>query len=68
MIVLIDKDHQVFSRWRIQSKQIPNPVVYKAFARTTRSRQALAVGRLDQKKGFNLLLDIWRDFVQTHPE
>lgn len=68
VIVLTDKDHQVFSRWRIPSKQIPNPVVYKAFARTTRSRQALAVGRLDHQKGFDLLLDIWRDFVQTHPE
>lgn len=68
VIVLTDKDHQVFSRWRIPSKQIPNPVVYKAFERKTRSRQALAVGRLDHQKGFDLLLDIWRDFVQTHPE
>lgn len=68
VIVLTDKDHQVFSRWRIPSKQIPNPVVYKAFERKTRSRQALAVGRLDHQKGFDLLLDIWRDFAQTHPE
>jgi len=68
VIVLTDKDHQVFSRWRIPSKQIPNPVVFKSFERKTRSRQALAVGRLDHQKGFDLLLDIWRDFAQTHPE
>ncbi|RPE00282.1 glycosyltransferase family 4 protein [Candidatus Pantoea deserta] len=68
VIVLTDKDHQVFSRWRIPSKQIPNPVVYKAFERRSRSRQALAVGRLDHQKGFDLLLDIWRDFAQTHPD
>jgi len=68
VIVLTDKDHQVFSRWNIASKQIPNPVVYKAFQRQTRSRQALAVGRLDNQKGFDLLLDIWADFSKTHPE
>ncbi len=68
VIVLTDKEHQVFSRWRIPSKQIPNPVVYKAFERNSRSHQALAVGRLDHQKGGDLLLDIWRDFVQTHPE
>ncbi|NIG17869.1 glycosyltransferase family 4 protein [Pantoea sp. Al-1710] len=68
VIVLTDKDHQVFSRWNIASKQIPNPVVYKAFQRQSRSRQALAVGRLDNQKGFDLLLDIWADFNKTHPE
>ncbi|MFH8135010.1 glycosyltransferase family 4 protein [Pantoea osteomyelitidis] len=68
VIVLTDKDHQVFSRWRIPSLQIPNPVVYKAFQRQNRSRQALAVGRLDHQKGFDLLLDIWRDFAKTHPD
>jgi hypothetical protein len=31
VIVLTDKDHQVFNRWRIPSKQIPNPVVYKGY-------------------------------------
>jgi len=68
VIVLTDKDHQVFSRWHIPSKQIPNPIVYKGFERQTRSRQALAVGRLDHQKGFDLLLDIWADFSKTHPE
>lgn len=68
VIVLTDKDHQVFSRWRIPSQQIPNPVVYKAFKRHTRTHQALAVGRLDHQKGFDLLLDIWRDFVKAHPD
>ncbi|PPS58728.1 hypothetical protein CRX72_21980 [Pantoea sp. BRM17] len=43
VIVLTDKDQQVFSRWHIRSQQIPNPVVYKGFERRQRSRQALAV-------------------------
>lgn len=67
VIVLTDKDQQVFSRWNIPSQQIPNPVVYKAYQRQTRSHQALAVGRLDHQKGFDLLLDIWADFSKTHP-
>ncbi|ERK07442.1 MAG: glycosyltransferase family 4 protein [Pantoea sp.] len=68
VIVLTDKDHQVFSRWNIPSQQIPNPVVYKSFQRNARSRQALAIGRLEHQKGFDLLLDIWADFSKTHPE
>lgn len=68
VIVLTEKDRQVFSRWRIPSQQIPNPVVYQNFQRRARSYQALAVGRLDRQKGFDLLLDVWRDFVQRHPQ
>lgn len=68
VIVLTDKDHQVFQRWHIPSQTIPNPVVYKAWQRTSRHRQALAVGRLDNQKGFDLLLDIWRDFAKAHPD
>ncbi|WP_017346611.1 glycosyltransferase [Pantoea sp. A4] len=67
VIVLTDKDQQVFTRWRIPSAQIPNPVVYQSYQRQQRSRQALAVGRLDHQKGFDLLLDIWHDFVQKNP-
>ncbi len=50
VIVLTDKDHQVFQRWHIPSQTIPNPVVYKAWQRTSRHRQALAVGRLDNQR------------------
>lgn len=68
VIVLTEKDRQVFNSWGIPSQQIPNPVVYKSWQRETRSRQALAVGRLDYQKGFDLLLDIWHDFARAHPE
>lgn len=68
VIVLTDKDHQVFSNWHISSTAIPNPVVYKNYQRTQRHRQALAVGRLDHQKGFDLLLDVWQGFVSTNPE
>lgn len=68
VIVLTDKDHQVFNGWNIASKTIPNPVVYKNLQRTTRHYQALAVGRLDHQKGFDLLLDVWQGFVASNPD
>lgn len=68
VIVLTDKDHAVFTQWGIPSKTIPNPVVYKNFQRTERKYQALAVGRLDFQKGFDLLLDIWQGFQATNPD
>lgn len=68
VIVLTDKDHQVFTQWGISSTTIPNPVVFKHHTRTVRHRQALAVGRLDHQKGFDLLLDVWKGFVATHPD
>lgn len=66
VIVLTDKDHQVFTGWNIASKTIPNPVVYKNHPRLTRHYQALAVGRLDHQKGFDLLLDVWQSFVASN--
>ncbi len=68
VVVLTEQDKNVFNRWNIASIHIPNPVKYKNFIRTQRSHQALAVGRLDHQKGFDLLLDIWADFVGKHPD
>jgi len=68
VIVLTDKDRSVFTRWGIASQTIPNPVVYKNHQRSVRHRQALAVGRLDHQKGFDLLLDVWQGFAATNPD
>lgn len=68
VVVLTDKDHQVFSRWNIKSLTIPNPIVYKNHQRASRSRQALAVGRLDNQKGFDLMLEVWQSFVKGNPD
>lgn len=68
VVVLTEQDKNTFAGWNIRSTHIPNPVKYKYFQRTERTRQALAVGRLDNQKGFDLLLDIWADFSRSHPE
>lgn len=68
VVVLTEQDKNAFTRRNIRSTHIPNPVKYKHFQRTQRTRQALAVGRLDHQKGFDLLLDIWADFARNHPE
>ncbi|OON39700.1 amylovoran biosynthesis protein AmsD [Izhakiella australiensis] len=68
VVVLTDKDHQVFNRWNIKSLTIPNPIVFKNHQRTSRSHRALAVGRLDNQKGFDLMLDVWASFVKDNPD
>ncbi|EOS96437.1 glycosyltransferase [Erwinia tracheiphila] len=68
VIVLTDKDEKVLTQWGIAAKTIPNPVVYKNFQRTERKYQALAVGRLDFQKGFDLLLELWQDFIANQPQ
>ncbi len=67
VIVLTDKDHRQFTSWKINSLTIPNPVRFKNYERCYRTRQMLAVGRLDHQKGFDLMLPIWQDFVSKNP-
>lgn len=66
VIVLTDKDNITFENWGIKSLKILNPISFKNFYRQNRTYQALAVGRLDYQKGFDLLLDIWRNFSATN--
>lgn len=68
VIVLTDKDEKALAQKGIAAKTIPNPVVYKNYHRTERKYQALAVGRLDFQKGFDLLLDVWQGFKATNPQ
>ncbi|MEW5290081.1 glycosyltransferase [Erwinia papayae] len=68
VLVLTEKDEKVLTQWGIPAKTIPNPIVYKNYQRTERTFQALAVGRLDFQKGFDLLLDVWKGFQATNPQ
>lgn len=68
VVVLTEQDKNAFAGRNIRATHIPNPVKYKNFQRTQRFQQALAVGRLDHQKGFDLLLDIWADFARNQPD
>lgn len=67
VIVLTERDRQALAGRHLAAQTIPNPVVYKQYQRTQRHFQALAVGRLEAQKGFDRLLEIWQQFVVTHP-
>ncbi|HHL1955780.1 TPA: glycosyltransferase [Klebsiella pneumoniae] len=62
VIVLTDKDKTILQKWGVNSLKIANPISFKNFDRHNRTYHALAVGRLEHQKGFDLLLDIWRSF------
>lgn len=66
VIVLTDKDQRTLKKWGIKSLTIVNPISFKNFNRQKRSYHALAVGRLEYQKGFDLLLDIWRSFSKNN--
>lgn len=68
VVVLTERDRARLARWGIAATCIPNPVVRQHYLRQQRYPHALAVGRLEQQKGFDLLLPIWRDFLLTHTQ
>lgn len=67
VIVLTERDKLRLSFFGINTIAISNPAFYKGFERVTRSYVALAVGRLEHQKGFDILIDIWKVFSKNKP-
>ncbi|EIQ0531069.1 glycosyltransferase [Escherichia coli] len=63
VIVLTKRDESKLSSYGINSECISNPVFFRNYKRKDRNRIALAVGRLEFQKGFDILIDIWSEFV-----
>jgi len=68
VICLTSTDKVFFDRFLINSLVIENPITFKSFDRKSRTKKALAVGRLNNQKGFERLLLIWSNFIKTNPE
>jgi glycosyltransferase involved in cell wall biosynthesis len=48
---------------------IPNPLPFSVSeSSTTRQKKAIAVGRLVYEKGFDLLIETWKEIFEKHPD
>ncbi|HBX9988519.1 glycosyltransferase family 4 protein [Klebsiella variicola] len=64
VVVLTERDSKKLSKYHIKNIKISNPLKYRYYVRKVRTKIALAVGRLEEQKGFDRLLPIWHDFLQ----
>lgn len=68
VVVLTDKDLNLFLKKNVNSVKISNPVFEKKFNRAKRTKVALSIGRLDPQKGFDRLITIWSFFIKENPD
>ncbi|MBS0910037.1 glycosyltransferase [Tatumella sp. JGM118] len=68
VILLTSSDQAIYNSFNITSFCIPNPVQYQGVIRNTRSKIALAAGRLSHQKGFDKLINIWSAFIINNPD
>ena len=67
VVTLTDSDLEFLVSRQVDAIKIHNPIFEKNNLRSSRSKIALAVGRLDYQKGFDRLLHIWSRFVVLNP-
>lgn len=68
VVVLTDRDKQIYESWGRKVVTIANPVRTVNFTRNLINKKILAVGRLSKQKGFDRLLDIWVIFSKNNPD
>lgn len=57
--------------WNIPHKThiIPNPLtIYPDCCSPLTAKKIISVGRLDWQKGYDMLIDVWREVTETHPD
>ena len=73
LVVLTQADVKSYSQNEVFPKGVvcqiynPSPIQTKAYMKHT-SKKVLACGRLHQQKGFDLLLDAWKEVEQQHSD
>lgn len=69
LVVLTKRDEKEWKKIMTNVEQIYNPFSSQNLYQTDYSaRGVIAVGRLDEQKGFTHLIDVWNDVHQLHPE
>jgi len=67
VVVLTELDKNYFLSKKINAIKILNPINYRNHIKNKKFRKALAIGRLSRQKGFDILLSIWKDFINNNP-
>lgn len=66
-LVLTDEDKKLWGDMRI--KVIPNPLTfYPSKSTECEKKKVISVGRLEKQKGFDLLIDIWKNVSLHHSD
>ena len=68
-LVVLTREEKTF--WKNQQfiDVIPNPISFlPSESSSLRSKKAIAVGRLAYEKGFDLLIEAWKDVASKHPD
>ncbi len=69
VILLTNTDKRFYRRFISNTCVIPNPVTIKPGAISDcKSKNAIAIGRLDYQKGFDLLIKSWQIVADKHPD
>lgn len=68
IVVLCESDLKLWKRYINRVSYIYNPITIKTslLVSNCQTCQAIAVGRLDYQKGFDLLIDVWNEVHQRH--
>ncbi|MDR0686705.1 MAG: glycosyltransferase family 4 protein [Dysgonamonadaceae bacterium] len=68
-LVVLTQEEKAFWQYNGNVTVIPNPITFRTeITATLAAKKALAVGRLAYEKGFDTLIQAWRQVVEKHPE
>lgn len=68
-LVLSGHDKEMFSAMGISCRVMPNFIdLSKSQSSSLQEKQMISVGRLAKEKRFDLLISLWRDFSENHPD
>ena len=69
IVVQCDEDCQRWKKFTRKVSFIHNSLTLKSTVQSTcKNHKAIAIGRLEYQKGFDYLIDTWKNIHETHPD